>query len=182
MASDDQEDEEVNIIGTTIGVSQHNRLQDYHMQLMLLEQQNRKRLLMKRQKEESQRTPNDQVATVRESRGRDKTSAVKEKQIQAAGAQKFSADVQTSQTPPEMPTTDGDAGTASATKRQKFSHPLGTQRSNVRDSDRGNGGNSGVAQAGSVEVSDPRLTQTGRIAKTLLRLGRNSRVAVRAFV
>ena len=59
LPSDEPDEDEIHIIAQDSGNSSNHALQDYQMQLMLLEQQNKKRLLMARQEldEEVARAP-----------------------------------------------------------------------------------------------------------------------------
>ena len=151
IPGDELEDDEIHIIGTTQGGT--HSLQDYQMQLMLLEQQNKKRMLMARQ--EADHGPLfDQVAAARESRRRFERDAIKKEQIEAAGTLKPSRNRKATQIAPRMPTTGTDPGTGSAKKRQKRGHQVQTQLAKVENGDVMNGRDSKVAQAQSSEVSD----------------------------
>jgi hypothetical protein len=63
IPSDELEDDEIHIIETQAGAPQggNHALQDYQMQLMLLEQQNKKRLLLARQMQDNQEYDNTQT-------------------------------------------------------------------------------------------------------------------------
>ena len=91
----DLEDDEIHILEATgtglSGVNLPSRgnhaLQDYQMQLMLLEQQNKKRLLRARQEQEHPRpsSPFDEVAAAKELKRRYRTDAMMEKDQAEAG-------------------------------------------------------------------------------------------------
>jgi hypothetical protein len=67
IPSDELEDDEIHIIETQFGAPQggNHSLQDYQMQLMLLEQQNKKRLLLARQAQDNQGYDNNRTQIAR---------------------------------------------------------------------------------------------------------------------
>lgn len=158
LPSDELEEDEIHIIETTIDAPQggNHALQDYQMQLMLLEQQNKKRLLMARQEKNRTDILFDQMAAAREIKRRDQKSATKNEQVYASVNQIPSQDPKATQVTSKMPATvadtGADTGAVPATKRQKRGHQL--QSSETDKSDAVNGSVLNAAKAGSVEVSD----------------------------
>ena len=69
IPSDELEDDEIHIIETQFSAPQGgiHALQDYQMQLMLLEQQNKKRLLMARQEQSNTQTADNRIQKARRS-------------------------------------------------------------------------------------------------------------------
>lgn len=89
----DLEDDEIHIIeaaatgpsGANVPSGGNHALQKYQMELMLLEQQNKKRLLMARQEQERPSTPFDEVAAARELKRRYRTDVMMRKDQAEAG-------------------------------------------------------------------------------------------------
>ena len=130
LPSDELEEDEIHIIETTIDAPQGgiHPLQDYQMQIMLLEQQNKKRLLIARQGQDRTDILFDQMAAAREMKRRDQKSATKKEQVYASVNQIPSQDPKATQVTSKMPATvadtGADTGAVPATKRQKRGHQL----------------------------------------------------------
>lgn len=151
IPSDELEDDEIHIIEISTG---NQALQDYQRQLMLLEQQNKKRLLMARQEQDAfQRAqPLRSSGYARVFEGKPTT---KDK-IQVSSVQKPSGDLSLRATlfTLEMPATRADQHTAPAAKRQKRCHGARDKSHKAADSGVSNGDDSNAQQAGPVEVGN----------------------------
>lgn len=134
-------------IETTIDASQggSRALQDYQRQLMLLEQQNKERLLMATQ---------EQVPAATDHEKQYETYAMKKEQVQAAVTPKLSRDLKANQVTPRMSVIGADKGPVSAKKRRKRGQGARPHLSLADNRDVINGSGSNAVQAGSVEVSD----------------------------
>lgn len=157
LPNDELGDDEIHIIETTINVPQHNTsfaLQDYQMQLMLLEQQNKKRLFLARTESPQPPTQDDRMAAVRESQWAYETDAIKMNQGQVVVDQIPSQGLEATQVTPKVPSTSADKGTAPATKRRKRHHRPRTQLSETGNADAINGSDWNTVRAESVEVGD----------------------------
>jgi hypothetical protein len=175
IPGDELEDGEIHMIETTqMGTIQGGThwLQDYQMQLMLLEQQNKKRLMKARQEQDRIQgymqdhiqTQFDHMASARELRRRYQMGAIKKQQIQGARTRNPSRDCKATQVASIMPAIGADVGTVPTTKRQKRDHQFRAQLSKADDSDMVDsdvvdGDNFNVAQAGPVEVSHHSLSR-----------------------
>lgn len=139
LPSDELEDDEVHIIETSdlIELPTSHSLADYQLQLMLLEQQNKKRLMLGRREQAAESEP----------RG------LKLRQGQVFITQKFPQKLQAIQSSPMMPAT-GTAGTVPAAKKRKRDGQAQTQFGKSNNGDIFNGNDSNVAQVKSVEVGD----------------------------
>ncbi|KAL8707014.1 MAG: hypothetical protein Q9225_007885 [Loekoesia sp. 1 TL-2023] len=128
-------------------------LQDYQMQLMLLEQQNKKRLLMARQEQEQDgRGPLsfDEVAA-KELKRRHQTGAVEMKPPKVGQTPESSLDIKTLQVKRKIPALGADKGTAPAARRQKSGTKKRSDSSSVCRSDSIDGSGSSATQVGTVE-------------------------------
>ena len=164
LASDELEDDEIHIIETTIDTIDANRAlqEEYQMQLMLLEQQNKKRLLMAMQEQYEQyhqrkglnhQTHLHQVDVAKEFKSRYGVYALKKSPVSAAMTQKYSGDFEANLMP-KVPVTSASTRHVPATKRQKRRHRPRTQLSEVDISETLIGSNMSPAQADEVEASD----------------------------
>ncbi|MCJ1240998.1 hypothetical protein MMC14_009002 [Varicellaria rhodocarpa] len=130
LSEDELGDNNIHIIETARHSGNH-ALQDYQMQLMLLEQQNKKRLLLAKQEQEGKHTPFKKVATTREFKRLFEMSATKKERAQAAVTQKRSRDLRATQFPPKMLPTGASISPVTTTKRQKRRHEPQTLLSEV---------------------------------------------------
>ncbi|KAI7977663.1 hypothetical protein EIK77_010254 [Talaromyces pinophilus] len=151
IPSDELEDDEIHIIEIS---TENHALKDYQMQLMLLEQRSKNRLLMARQKQDTfqraQHLRSSGYARVFEEK-----PTTKDK-IQVSSVQKPSGDLSLKGTlfTLEMPTTRASQRTAPAAKRQKRCHGARDKSHKAADSGVSNGDYSNAQQAGPVEVGD----------------------------
>ena len=155
LLPNDLEADEIHIIEATTSRLQDNKhdFQQYQMQLILLEQQNKKRLLdAKREKDGRSPSPFNEVAAARELKRRHQTDAVVKKQAEAGQTQRPSRDPKALQVKRKMPALGADKGTVPAPKRQKRGTEQPTQSSKVTKSDIVNGSGSSATQTGTLEV------------------------------
>ena len=124
IPSDELEDDEIHIIETSVEVPQITTalgLQDYQMQLMLLEQQNTKRLLTAQQSRQGH-TQFEQ-ATARELKRRSQRILLNKKQTQTIMTQQSFGDLEAAQVEPNVLAMHADiAHTFPGSKRQKHEH------------------------------------------------------------
>jgi len=115
VPSDELDDDEIHIIETTVNESNH-ALQDYQMQLMLLEQQNKKRLLKARQVQAAKEEENTkaQISRVGTLRYQELLA-----QMETQGAERFTLDYKETQFGPGVPRKPRDEGIATMAKKQK---------------------------------------------------------------
>lgn len=169
LPSDDSKDDEIHITNTTLGAppvtgAPHGEsLQDYQMQLMRLEQQNRRRLVMARpeqEKSQEEKTTQEEeitgfapAAAAREARramNRLSLEATNKKaQVQSATTQKLIQEFRSTQTA-MVANTD----TVPVAKRQKRGHPLRAEMSRADNRDVINHDDADGTRAGWVGVSD----------------------------
>ena len=115
------------------------------MQLMLLEQQNKRRLLMARQ--EAQGTGG------RKLRSQSELNPIRTQLAQRVATHKLSRDHKATQATRKTPITAVDMSPPPATKKQKRGHGAQSCMSEVDSSDVVNGSDSNAVQGGPIEVS-----------------------------
>jgi hypothetical protein len=158
IPSDDLDDDEIHIIETTgdlFTVPGSNRaLQDYQMQLMLLEQQNKKRLLIARQKQQDALQPH---TVARQFEIPTPVRGLQQDHIQTGVTRQSSRHLKATKVVPTMPANGADKGTIPATtKRQKRDHATRSQASKTNiDCDAFDGIGLGVDCTERVEVRNP---------------------------
>ena len=123
LVSDELEDDEIHIIETTSEaplVGNHS-LQDYQMQLMLVEQQKRKRRLMVRQEKYNKVrfAQFDHLASTREYERLKRRQATYEEQLRLMAADEPTSGVGARHVKNKMPTSSAHEDAASVTKSQK---------------------------------------------------------------
>ncbi|KAL9611363.1 MAG: hypothetical protein Q9167_003982 [Letrouitia subvulpina] len=123
LPSDQLEDDEIHIVQTTNVAPQdgNHAPQNYQMQLMLLEQQNKKRLLMERQERDNvfKFAQFDHLASTREYERRIRRQAIYKEHLYSTGADKPTLDLRAGHVRNKMPTNSTRKDAASVTKRQK---------------------------------------------------------------
>lgn len=142
IPSDELEDDEIHIIETTVEVPQNLTvldLQDYQRQLMILEQQNKKRLLRTKPQSDQDHTQFEQ-ATARELKRRSKRILLNKKQTQTIMIQQSFGDLGAAQVEPNVLAMHADiALTIPDTKRQKHKHRSQLKLGDLDDSNTING-------------------------------------------
>jgi len=174
LPSDDSKDDEIHITNTTLGAppvtgAPHGEsLQDYQMQLMRLEQQNRRRLVMARpeqEKSQEEKTTQEEeitgfapAAAAREARramNRLSLEATNKKaQVQSATTQKLIQEFRSTQVKPDVTAMVANTDTVPVAKRQKRCHPLRAEMSRADNRDVINHDDADGTRAGWVGVSD----------------------------
>ena len=159
VPNDEPEDDEIHMVEKTFSFPaqdvESHALQDYQMQLMLLEQQNKKRFQKARQEKEERQIAVEQVAAVGDFRGKDYSIKIQNKPFQAHMQLIFPAAFKATQAASDMPKAAGDAGTVPAMKRQKRGHRPQNQMGTLDHNHGVVGGSLDAAPAESVEVSGP---------------------------
>lgn len=151
IPSDELEDDEIHIVETN---TSNHALQDYQMQLILLEQQNKKRVLMARRKQDTFQ-PAQPLRSTGYARAFEEKPATKDK-IQVPLVQKPSEDLSLKATLStlEMPATRAEQRTAPAAKRQRRCRGARDVSHKAVDSGVSNNNDSNTEQARPVEVGD----------------------------
>jgi hypothetical protein len=122
IPSDELDDDEIHIIESKfngLGGGSNHALQDYQMQLMLLEQQNKKRLLMARQEQDLSNAENASTAEELRYRTLYKKRLLNKKQAEVLVTSIPSTDCLGSALAPEMPPKRASAGNGSRPMRGK---------------------------------------------------------------
>lgn len=153
LLSNDLEDDGIHIMETTTSAPGNgNRfLQDYEMQIMLLEQQNKKRLLMARQDQRGE-TPFNQVAAARELGRRHHNGTVEISQVEARQMEQPPHDIETLQIQRNMPALGADSANVPV-KRRKSDIARRSPSSEMSNDDLIHGSSSSGASAGTLHVS-----------------------------
>ena len=156
LPSDHLEDDEIHIIETSsvAPLDGNHALQDYQMQLILLEQQNKKRLLMARQEQDifSKSVQFDHLASIKESERRIRRQAIHEEHLRSKAADKPTPDLKAGHLRNKMPTDSAHKDAASVTKRRKCNARSKPQSGQPSHPNSANGEILNNADVGSLEV------------------------------
>lgn len=146
------EDDEVHIIQTTdVALWDGYALQDYQTQLMLLEQQNRKRLLLAKQDQDVDFTQFDRLASIEYER-RTRGQTIYKEQLRLTAAEEPSSGLGTCHVKKKMPNSSVHKGAASATKRRKRNSHSHIQPDHQNHLETANGECSKKMDTGDLEV------------------------------